>query len=228
MRYLIFFVTLIMVIPSYAAKISVLEGLAHYKNKGTQSIWKKLTAGQSIQKGTQIKTSKNSKVFIKNNDNIIKLFANSTIRFNGFKDTKKTSAIKLLQGFLWAKVEKDPKQTKIKFSIKTKHAVAGVRGTKFAVSSNENKSLICVCEGAVDVKNFQDNKSNTFKVSQGAAVSAMGTDSHDYSKMFEKGIANDNFIDLSKKMTAYKQCLICHAPKKTAVIDKRFLKIRNF
>lgn len=63
---------------------------------------------------------------------------------------KKKSKVDIIKGIMSVSVIKNSEQ---KFSVATKNAVMGVRGTKFWISEDAEESYLCVCEGAVEVEN---------------------------------------------------------------------------
>jgi hypothetical protein len=66
------------------------------------------------------------------------------------KLTEKVSTFKVLRGFFFAHAEKKNKR---KMNVVTAHSAMGVRGTKFFVRAEETKTYLCVCDGAVELKN---------------------------------------------------------------------------
>lgn len=104
--------------------------------------------------------------------------------------TKNASQIDITIGKVFAHFVKGKKAENIQ--IKTKSAVVGVRGTKFAVEENEEKgTYVCVCEGVVNVRGVGDHSKDgerTVKAGQDLWArpgKSMGTpvDSPDMSKM---------------------------------------------
>lgn len=79
-----------------------------------------------------------TKFIVKNGELIIGLLKDKEVDVN------------LVRGLFTVVVKKTKDQ---KFSVKTKNAVMGVRGTKFGVSETDIDSYICVCEGSVEVSN---------------------------------------------------------------------------
>lgn len=65
---------------------------------------------------------------------------------------KKTS-VQLVKGKFFHYFNKAKKR---EFTVKTKNAVMGVRGTKYMVQASEDKTYLCVCEGKVAI-NKKDN-----------------------------------------------------------------------
>ncbi|MFZ4713322.1 MAG: FecR domain-containing protein [Bacteriovoracaceae bacterium] len=66
----------------------------------------------------------------------------------------KKSFIELLSGKIFSLVS--PLKKKETFVVKTKRAVFGVRGTKFMIEENAEKTYLCVCEGVVEADNGKE------------------------------------------------------------------------
>lgn len=61
----------------------------------------------------------------------------------------KKNNIQLLRGSIYSYVNPQGKEN---FSVQTKRAVFGVRGTKFNIEETDEQSYLCVCDGLVEVK----------------------------------------------------------------------------
>lgn len=72
------------------------------------------------------------------------------------KFEKEESVVSLIKGKFYHYFNN--KKRKGRFKVKTKHAVMGVRGTKYMVESNNKYDYLCVCEGSVfAMRNKNDN-----------------------------------------------------------------------
>ena len=99
------------------------------------------------------------------------------------KDSPKNKKIDLIKGVLFAYLKPKSKQN---LEVLTKSAVMAVRGTKFLVSEDPKDTYLCVCEGAVEIKNSTGSmsiakgqdihvKSKKSKLKMSGANSAMWT-----------------------------------------------------
>ena len=78
----------------------------------------------------------------------LRLKPGSELKFGEMSEKKKI-VLQLLKGTLFTRVKKevDP----VNFEVRTKTAVAGVRGTEFVTTVDEKKgTYLCVCEGIVE------------------------------------------------------------------------------
>lgn len=62
---------------------------------------------------------------------------------------KKSSKVELVKGEFFHYMKEKSKRN---FSVKTKSAVMGIRGTKYYISEKQDESYLCVCEGVVEAK----------------------------------------------------------------------------
>ena len=134
---------------AYSAKISYLSGDAEV---GTSSHLNKATLGSSVGAGETIKTGRGALAILTFVDGSqVKLNPESILVVG---DSKENSEITLLAGGAFAKVEK---QKSGHFSLRTKSASMGVRGTRFFTAyGKEGKKgedvWMCVDEGTVAVE----------------------------------------------------------------------------
>ena len=105
--------------------------------------------GQKVQTGEEISAlGKTSSVQLTYEDGSRSLLRNGKMKIAGDSSDKET-IIELAQGILFASKNKSQKS----FSVKTKSASMGVRGTKFYVEEKADETYLCVCEGSVEIKN---------------------------------------------------------------------------
>jgi len=121
--------------------------------------YKPLSNGQELAMGTTIRTGANGVALVLTVPGAaIRVESKSEIVLNelefekaGGKIVKRKAALDLKSGTISALIEKnDPETTN--FTIKTPQGVAAARGTFFAVSVDEGKSLIAVKEGKVGLQ----------------------------------------------------------------------------
>ncbi len=118
--------------------------------------WKRLKPNYKIYNGSQIKTGSKTRIIIQFSDKSeLRIAQKSKIKIEkAFVKTPENREIsaRLILGKLWAKVSKSKNKNK-NFTIKTSNATAGVRGTSFSVSFNDDKSsIVSLYTGIVDVE----------------------------------------------------------------------------
>jgi len=134
-------------IPDVKGQVVFISGLAFLKHKG-HGDWLEIKLRQEVSTGDFIRTNSKAIVHISVGKAIVKVAGDSKLVLTKLHNFKTPAQIDLNKGFLWAKVIKD----KAGFRIATPTTVARVRGTSFSVSHGEDGSLICVCDGEVEVK----------------------------------------------------------------------------
>ena len=137
-----------------SGKILKIEGKYAFVKYGKK--WKRLKANNKIYTGSQIKTGSKTRVIIRFNDKSeLRIAQKSKIKIEkAFVKTPENREIsaRLILGKLWAKVSKSKNKNK-NFTIKTDNATAGVRGTAFSVTFNDDKSsIVSLYTGSVDVQ----------------------------------------------------------------------------
>ncbi|MFA6451792.1 MAG: FecR family protein [bacterium] len=135
------------------AYISGVTGTAQYKEK-EEDEWTAAELNMCIYVGDTVRTLKDSGLALQFGKKVqMKVNALSTFTVSTM-DPKKPSPnqVNLKVGESWSKI--DDKNEKVIFAVKTPAALAGVRGTEFAVSvDEEGKSKVSVLEGVVAVLN---------------------------------------------------------------------------
>ena len=137
------------------AKVTRLEGKA-FVSKSLKGPWKKIGVGATLNRKDIVKTAKNSRLEITLPDgSVIRLSSESRLLLENVlvskKKKKKKFSFKLLLGKAWTKVKKLVSKDS-SFEIKTKNAVAGVRGTTFRLDVEKDESTVVrVYSGAVAV-----------------------------------------------------------------------------
>lgn len=127
------------------------------------SQWQQLTANDRLMVGDIVKTGVDSSLEISFAQDIyVKIGQQSRVIIGQRAVTEKGPAysLELKAGQLWARV-KDAWQELTRFEVVTPSAVAGVRGTLFSVAFINNKTIVTVKEGKVEVK---DAASTSLKV----------------------------------------------------------------
>ncbi len=93
----------------------------------------------------------------------IRLKSGARLSISG-ENQKAAKILTLFKGKAFLHFQKTPDVPE--FQIKTKTAVAGVRGTKFLLEDREGATYLCVCEGLVELSK-PDAKNEIRKVSAG-------------------------------------------------------------
>ena len=140
------------------ATISLVRGNVEVQKAG-ENAWKGavVKAGLSIQ--DKVRTGNDGKCELTLDDgSLIKLRENTTMQINDLSQDdstkKKSSVFMLLLGKLFAKVTP---QEGSKFEVATPAAVAGVRGTEFAITCKiDGFTDVLVFKGKIEFKNFKD------------------------------------------------------------------------
>ena len=132
-----------------SSTVTICEGKC-YQGKSENGPWKELKQGDKLSGDLYLKTDENSRLEIKSEKGTIRLAPKTVFKF--FSKKKDENSVMVSIGSVWAKVKKTT--DKKKFEVKTKTAVAGVRGTVFSVTAlMDESSLIKVYEGEVGVNN---------------------------------------------------------------------------
>ena len=170
--------------------------------------WIPAKVNQILEGSETIKTGNQSSAVLHHNGTDIRLYDNTVLMLNK-PGEKGENSVHLQSGFSWYQVKK----SKEGFSVTTPTAVASVRGTKFAVASDDRGTISCVCEGKVASKS-KISSSKEVKIKKGGShhYSSKGDlVIKSYSKYFDKknvDIAFQTEIDKDSKL---KSCLNCHA-----------------
>ncbi len=112
--------------------------------------WRPLTVGAKVGDGDLIETGANSQMILRYRSIEMRLGPNTKTRVDALTSPAKPTKIHVASGYSWFNVKKGKVKGPVNFTVTTPTAIASVRGTKFAVTENEDGSLACVCEGKVD------------------------------------------------------------------------------
>ena len=137
-------------------RAEVLADAARYEvdgKLGPKAPWKKLTVGAELDAGAAIRTQKHARVeLVLADGSRVRLAPSSQMKLGDISGRKRSVSLTLWIGRLWAKVARRA-AGEGRFEVKTKNAVAGVRGTSFAVLANADlSSLVKVYTGTVGVR----------------------------------------------------------------------------
>lgn len=136
---------------SIKGKITFTKGTVLVNNKSARK-------GQTLKYGDRITTKGNSScVFKVGGKNVFKIKSNSNITF---RFGPKKSSIRVNKGTVLG-VMKGKKLFKNQFSVNTPTAVAGIRGTTFALKVEDPNSVyFCTCNGSISLSD-KDGKNKS-------------------------------------------------------------------
>ena len=183
--YMLVLVPMISQAKSSLGKVRALKGKVYAGER-------QLKIKDEVFKGEVISTKSKSLIVIRlKSGSTIKLMSNSKLKLNAPRGKK---GLNLKLGSLFAKVRSlTKKNDKSKlFKVKTRTAVAGVRGTEFFASYGSEKKpddlWLCVNEGIVEVNKLNSAKSVLVKEGEGISVTA------------SKGISPPRALPWTKKL----------------------------
>lgn len=161
-------------VPAAAADRPVLtfaRGEVTAKAAGGQ--WAKAEKGLALASGDMVKTGARSKAEISFPSGVMRLFENTLVVIPAVSDKggkKDIASVQLDSGSTAYRI--DP-AVGAGFSVKTKHVIAGVKGTSFGVTAGDKESLVVVYFGKVEVTNLSGGGAVTVGTNQ----TSTGTDS---------------------------------------------------
>jgi len=125
-----------------------------YQGAGSQGPWAEVKQGDQVAEGSYVKTEAGSRIEITMADGSVLRLGDSTLFLLETAKAKKDKGMSfsVILGKAWAKVKTVTGGQK--FEVKTKTAVAGVRGTVFSVLAQQDAgTVVKVFEGLVAVNN---------------------------------------------------------------------------
>jgi hypothetical protein len=166
--------TVVSTVYARVAVINNIKGSVEIQKAGVTE-WKPAAVRDELYINEKVQTRKGAMCEILLDDgSILKLKENTMLEINDLSEDpetkKKSSIFKLLLGKLWAKAAP---QGDSKFNVVTPTAIAGVRGTEFAIIVEINgSSEILVFEGSIDVKTLREEigEMRTILVEAGKAL----------------------------------------------------------
>ena len=141
---------------SAEATIEVKEGTAEFALGGTkEELWTKALSGQKLLQGDKLKTGGNGVVAVNVLGSTLFLKPETEILFTKLlqnDEGQKNIEIALNKGEIWTKVVEDDFQDESSsFVISAKNSKTYARGTIFDIYTSENKDVIRLIHGKVDV-----------------------------------------------------------------------------
>lgn len=157
----LFVISSLFVIPCFSWQVEKIKGVARLNRAGVQS---ELSKGELLQIGDIVSTGKNSKIVL-TEDKDSHIYLGSRTKFKIEKTEKNKASddllsltLKIFYGKMRAVIQKDNPKLAKKYKYKSKTAVAGVRGTEFFISVDDNEEQFCTLEGSVEVITDSANK----------------------------------------------------------------------
>lgn len=135
--------------PRPSAQVVAISGKAEYRSS-SGSEWVRLTRGQKLLSGGQIRTGSKSMVDLLLLERYcIEIGENTIITIPEDTLAGHAHSIYLVMGRIWARVVRSGSE-EVRFDVETDAAVAGVRGTVFSVAYFD-RTTVSVREGQVEV-----------------------------------------------------------------------------
>ena len=213
MKTVILLLTMIMTLLADIGSVTALKGSAEIQNFG---LFQPVHKGLGINEEDLLITDAASKVQVILNDNtVITIGPKSKYLFERYDDgTNPEVSMKLQRGFFKVITGKIGKIAPHRFSIKTKSAVIGIRGTQFMASLHDDEEVIGCTKGRISVttldKVYEVNRGEMLSYSNGSwqkapiemkhfaplnvTASKNGTSLQNANHVFMPGIENSNAL----------------------------------
>ena len=169
--------------------------------------WRDLQVKTIVNEKDRIRTAKGAKLTIVYKKSQIRLGGETDLVIASLAGNKSPTKVDLKSGFSWFSVKGGQP-----FQVTTPTSLAGVRGTKFAMASDDSGSISCVCEGVVETALL--SKSTLKKEAKQGDSHSFTADGRvllkDFGKYFRKLKADRSFgreIEKDKKLAG---CTNCH------------------
>lgn len=141
-------------------KVNVFKGQAWLKNELGQQ--RNVIQGMEVKENDTVITSNSGRIKIKlNNGNVVDILPNSIMKMTEVNIEGQKTIIDLFKGKVRSKVNDKLKGAENYFKVRTRSAVAGVRGTDFVVSyevSQKSVTKVQTIEGAVELASGDETK----------------------------------------------------------------------
>ena len=129
------------------------------------------------------------------------------MRLDSLVNLGRPARLHLDRGFSWFNVKKNSRN----FAVTTPTAIAGVRGTKFAVSESSRGALACVCEGSIDTRAAGASRASIAEKGASLTYDATGDfEEKDLTKYFRGLKADRSFQSQILKDGRLNYCKTCH------------------
>lgn len=134
--------------PKVAQIVSV-QGIVELRRRAGQTIWQQATMDTALCPGDMLRVRARSRAALRlSNESMLRLDQKTTITFPQAQDDEATSLLDLFTGALHI-LTRTPKP----FKIRTPFVNAGVEGTEFFVSVDQDITQLVIYEGQVSVSN---------------------------------------------------------------------------
>ncbi len=200
-----------------AARVARLIGQARIRG-ADDSAWRPLRIGSAVTDGDSIETGKSSQLIIVHRGVQIRLGPRTRSRVDTLLEASRPGKVRIERGYGWFKVNGKKRQNG--FSVQTPTAVAGVRGTMFAITQNERGMLSCVCEGSVETATQGSENRKIVETGGSLAYAPDGeTAQKDLSEYFRGLKADRSFQSQILKDGRLNYCKSCHRMTNLATDD---------
>ena len=189
---------------SNRAFVAFLTGKAEVA-PGPNGPWKRLNLKQVVPDSYYIRTKGDTKMMLRYRGVDVRLVGKSEMQIVSLSSGS-NAKLKLNRGFAWVDLKE-----KRKFQVTTPTSIASVRGTKFAITADEDGSISCVCEGKVATESLKDGRER--QMGRGGSHT-FGPDgkfrNKNLKKYFRKLKVDVTFKREIRKEAKYSGCLSCH------------------
>ena len=173
-------------VSSRGPVVSLAEGDVQVKMFGS-SAWKAAEEGLILGPGDMVRTGSGSRIEITHYSGTTRLYENtiltvpSIVSRDGNRDLGKVILEKGAGLF-----RLDSERLKGEFKVRTRHIVAGVKGTTFAVKTDEKSSKVAVYDGKVKVREVGRSERESVGVEKGKSIEAVSEKGLGQVKKFKK------------------------------------------
>lgn len=200
-----------------AARVVRLIGQARIRGMNDES-WRPLRIGAAVNDGDSIETGKSAQLIIVHRGVQIRLGPNTRSRVDALLEAAQPAKVRIERGYGWFRVDKT--QRTGGFQVQTPTAVAGVRGTKFAITQNDRGMLSCVCEGAVEAATGNSEKGRIVERGGSLALAPDGSAAQKDLSEYLRGLKADrSFQSQILKDSRLNYCKSCHRMTNLATDD---------
>ena len=140
--------------PLFAQPAAVVEGVqmpAWVERSGRSS---PVAPGMALQAGDQLRTGAGSRLLVKLSEgSLVKLGENGTLRIAEMTPTQEVfrAALRVLEGAFRFTTDVAAKQRRREVNISVATVTAGIRGTDLWGRSRDERQVVCLIEGAIEV-----------------------------------------------------------------------------
>jgi hypothetical protein len=140
--------------PVFAQPAAVVEGVqmpAWVERSGRSS---PVAPGMALQAGDQLRTGAGSRLLVKLSEgSLVKLGENGTLRIAEMTPTQEVfrAALRVLEGAFRFTTDVAAKQRRREVNISVATVTAGIRGTDLWGRSRDERQVVCLIEGAIEV-----------------------------------------------------------------------------